>query len=52
MNDYIETPEGNRIRWIRPAELARRAEVMHGHQRQPGIAYIDQWQQPDPPDAA
>jgi hypothetical protein len=52
MNDYMETPEGNRVRWIRPTEFARRAEIIQGHPRQPGIAYIDRWSPPDPPDAA
>ena len=52
MNDYMESPEGNRVRWLRPVELQRRSEVMHGQTRLPGVAYIDQWLPPDPPDAA
>jgi hypothetical protein len=52
MNDYVETPEGNRVRWVRPVDLKRRADIVQGQRRLPGIAYIDQWLPPDPPDAA
>lgn len=52
MNDYIETPEGNRVRLLRPADVLRRVEIVQGQTRIPGVAYIDQWLQPEPPDAA
>ena len=52
MNDYIETPEGSRVRWLRPIEMQKRVELEQWQIRVPGVAYIDQWFPPGPPDAA
>ncbi|MNS39656.1 hypothetical protein D3C72_719450 [compost metagenome] len=51
-NDYIQTPDGGRIRWIRPQDVERRAQVVEGRLRVLGTASIDVWQTPEPPDAA
>jgi hypothetical protein len=52
MNDYIQTPEGGRIRWIRPVQVERKLMVLDGKLRLMGEASIDRWQPPEPPDAA
>jgi hypothetical protein len=51
-NDYIQTPDGGRIRWIRPRDVERRAQVVEGRLRVVGHASIDAWQPPEPPEAA
>ena len=52
MNDYIQTPDGGRIRWIRPQSAERKDEVLAGKLRAVGESTIDQWQPPEPPEAA
>ena len=53
MNDYIQTPEGGRIRWLRPPGVENKLQVVEGGKlRVPGQASIDQWLPPEPPDAA
>lgn len=52
MNDYVQTPEGGRIRWMRPPEAARQLMVLDGKLYALGEATIDRWQPPEPPDAA
>ena len=52
MNDYIQKPDGNRIRWIRPIELEPPVELPVGRPRDRKRAQIDQWNPPEPPDAA
>ena len=52
MNDYIQTPEGGRVRWIRPQQVARELTLLEGKLKAPGEATIDQWLPPEPPSAA
>ncbi|MFP5501703.1 MAG: hypothetical protein ACLGIN_04385 [Candidatus Sericytochromatia bacterium] len=51
-NDFIETPEGHRIRLIRPQGGAPGHEIVEGRMRRPGQATIDQWHMPEPPESA
>ncbi|HEY9720795.1 MAG TPA: hypothetical protein V6D47_02210 [Oscillatoriaceae cyanobacterium] len=50
MNDFIETPEGARVRYTRPGNEGARRIVVEGELREPGRAYIDQWCPPEPPE--
>jgi hypothetical protein len=52
MNDYIHTPDGGRIRWIRPNGVERNFQVLNGKLKATGELSIDQWAPPEPPDAA
>lgn len=53
MNDYIETPEGTRVRYLRPSELDRGKTLLDGGRFRPlGVAHIDAMLPPEPPEAA
>jgi hypothetical protein len=52
MNDYVHTPDGGRIQWMRPRGAERKIEVLEGKPRATGETSIDHWQPPEPPDAA
>ena len=51
MNDYIETPEGHRVRWVRPEGVEQRGSIVNGEVREPGVSTIDLWVAPEPPEA-
>ena len=51
MNDYIETPDGHRVRYTRPDDEASRRVVVEGEIREVGRAHIDLWHKPEPPES-
>jgi hypothetical protein len=52
MNDYIHMPDGSRIRWLTPRGNERKDPTIDGKLRVIGRSSIDQWQPPEPPEAA
>lgn len=53
MNDYIETPEGVRVRFERPVPAERALSLLAGGRLRPlGVAHIDAVILPEPPEAA
>lgn len=53
MNDYIETPEGTRVRFERPVDAALATTLLAGGRLRPlGVAHIDAVLPPEPPEAA
>lgn len=43
MNDYIQMPDGQRLRFIRPPELPPPLQIVGGRLRPVGVAQIDHW---------
>lgn len=43
MNDYIQSPDGQRMRFIRPTHVQPPGQIVGGRLRAIGVAHIDQW---------
>lgn len=52
MNDYIHMPDGSRIRCLVPRGTERKNASVDGRLIVFGKPTIDQWQPPEPPEAA
>lgn len=52
MNDYIQLPDGQRVRYVRPTELQPDRQIVGGQLRALGVAHIDQWMPADKKESA